>query len=168
MKSITAAIVAIVLIITAAGCSAEPDANLYTARDGDWSIKLPKEFIKEKEESDEALKSNTVSFKTENESFLAINEITDESLEINEEIMKEELENDHYLKVERYDTIEIKSVGKAYGAMVSDEATGMAMMYYRLKYKDKAVSFIFYRKGAFSPEQEAKAITVLSTFKGLK
>jgi len=168
MKRVTAVILALFLLISAAGCTAEQDTNLYKSKDGDWSINIPKEFIKDKEESDEALKSNTVSFKTENESFLAINEITDEKLEISEEKMKEELETDHYLKVQRYDTIEIKNIGKAYGAMVTDDATGMAMMYYRLKYKDKAVSFILYRKGAFLPEQEAKAIAMISTFKGLK
>ncbi|KUO70614.1 MAG: hypothetical protein APF77_17595 [Clostridia bacterium BRH_c25] len=168
MRRITAAIMAFILIFLAAGCAGKSDTYLYTSKDEDWSVNMPKEFIKDKEESDEQLKSNTISFKTENESFLAINEITDEKIEISEEILKEEMEEDHYLKVERYDTIEIKNIGKAYGAVVSDEATGMAMLYYRLKYKDKAVSFIFYRKASFSTEQEAKAIATISTFKGLK
>jgi hypothetical protein len=114
------------------------------------------------------LKSYTVSFKTESESFLAINELVDENIVINEEKLKEELAEDNYIHVEKYDTIDIKNIGKAYGVFVTDEAIGMAMMYYRLKYKDKAISFIFYRKGGFSPEHESKAKAMMSTFKGLK
>ncbi|MHB1392698.1 MAG: hypothetical protein ACYCYE_06400 [Clostridia bacterium] len=168
MKRFIAALTALVLIFALAGCAAESNTYLYESKDGDWSIKIPKEFVKDKEESDEQLKSYTVSFKTESESYLAINEIVDEKLEISEEKLKEELAEDHYLKVLKYETLDIKGVGKAYGAMVTDEATGMAMMYYRMKHKDKAVSFVFYRKVGFSPEQEAKAKEMIKTFKGLK
>jgi len=168
MKRFTAALAALVLVLALAGCAAESNTNLYQSKDGDWSIMMPKEFVKDKEEADEQLKSYTVSFKTESESFLAINEIVDEKLEISEEMLKEELAEDHYLKILKYETIDIKGAGKAYGAMVTDEATGMAMMYYRLKYKDKAVSFIFYRQAGFSAEQEAKGKAMIGTFKGLK
>ncbi len=168
MKRIIAAILAVMLVFMMAGCAAESDTYLYTSKDGDWSIKMPKEFIKDKEDANDELKSYTISFKTESESFLAINEILDEKLEISEEKLKEELAEDHYLKILKYETLDLKGAGKAYGAMVTDEATGMAMMYYRLKHKDKAVSFIFYRKVGFSPEQEAKGKEMIRTFKGLK
>lgn len=168
MKRVTAIFMAIIMIFLVTGCSGSTDTYLYKSKDGDWSIRMPKEFTKDKEETDEQLKSSTVSFKTDGESFLAINELVDEKFEITEEKLKEELSEDHYLKVQRFDTVAVKGVGNAYGATITDEATGMAMMYYRLKYKDKAISFIFYRKAAFSPEQEAKAIATISTFKGLK
>lgn len=168
MKRITAVLMAFILIFIVTGCVKKSDTYLFANKDKSWSINMPNEFVKDKEEADEQQKSNTTYFKTENESFLVISEIKDEKLEINEEILKAELEEDNYLKVERYNTVEIKEIGKAYGAIVTDEATGMSMMYYRLKYKDNAVSFILYRKGAFTVEQEAKVIAMISTFKGLK
>jgi predicted small lipoprotein YifL len=168
MKRVIAAILALMLIFSVTGCVKKSDTYVYKDKDNSWSIKVPNEFIKDREETDEQQKTNSVYFKTEKETYLVINEIKDEKLEINEEKLKEELEVDDYIKVSRYDTVEIKNVGKAYGAVLTDEATNMSMLYYRLKYKDSAVSFILYRKGAFAPEQEAKAIAMISTFKGLK
>jgi len=166
MRRFTAAFMALVLIFALAGCTAQATTYLYEGKDGDWSIKLPKEFVKDKEEANEQLKSYTVNFKTESESFMAINELIDEKLEITEEKLKEELAEDHYLHVEKYESVDIEGIGKAYGALVTDEATGMSMLYYRLKHKNKAVSFIIYRKGKFSAEQENKAKEMLKTFKG--
>lgn len=168
MRRITAAFLALILVFMVSGCVKKSDTYLYTNKDKSWSMNIPNEFVKDKEEADEQQKTSTTYFKTENESYFVISEIIDEKLEINEETLKAELEEDHYLKVSRFDTVEIKDIGKAYGAVVSDEATGMTMLYYRLKYKDNAVSFILYRKGAFTPEQEAKGIAMISTFKGLK
>lgn len=168
MKRIAAAVMAVVLILLMAGCTGNSDTYLYKSKAGDWSIEIPKEFVKDKEESDEQLNSHTVSFKTESEPILVINEVIDEKFEISEEKLKEEFALDNYLHVERYETIDIQDVGKAYGALVSDEATGMTMMYYRLKHKDKIISIIFYRKNGFSLEQEAKAKAMIGTFKGLK
>lgn len=168
MKRITAALLVFILMLSAAGCAKKSDTYLYKNKDANWSINIPNEFVKEKEESDEQQKSSTVYFKTESETSLVISEIKDEKLEINEDILKAELEEDHYLRPERFNTVEIKDVGKAYGVLITDEVTGMAMIYYRLKYMDNAVSFILYRKGAFTPEHEAKAMAMISTFKGLK
>ncbi|MGE5679100.1 MAG: hypothetical protein ACM3ZR_13680 [Pseudomonadota bacterium] len=168
MKRVIAAIMVCVLIFSVTGCVKKSDTYVYKDKDNSWSIKVPNEFIKDREETDEQQKTNSVYFKTEKETYLVINEIKDEKLVINEETLKEELGVDDYIKVSRYDTVEIKDVGKAYGAVLTDEATNMSMLYYRLKYKDSAISFILYRKGAFAPEQEAKAIAMISTFKGLK
>lgn len=129
---------------------------------------MPNEFLKDKEESDEQQKAVTTYFKTENGTSLVISELKDEKLEVNEELLKEEMAQDHYLKVERYNTVDIKDIGKAYGALINDEVTGMSMIYYRMKHKDNVISFILYRKGAFTVEQEAKAIAMLGTFKGQK
>jgi|GEM_PF-853778 len=168
MKRITAVLLALIFVLSATGCVNKANTYEFKNKDNNWSIDVPKEFVKDKEEADEQQKAFTTYFKTENETTLVISEIKDEKLVIDEAALKEELEQDHYIKVERYNTIEIKNAGKAYGAIVTDEATGMTMMYYRLKYEDDAVSFIMYRKGAFTPEQEAKAIAMLSTFKGMK
>lgn len=168
MKKVIAAILAVMLIISVTGCAKKSDTYVYKNKDNSWSIKMPNEFVKDREEADEQQKTSSVYFKTEKETYLVISETKDEKLEINEEKLKEELEGDDYIKVSRYDTIEIKNVGKAYGAVLTDEATSMSMLYYRLKYKDSAISFILYRKGAFAAEQEAKAIAMISTFKGLK
>lgn len=168
MRRIAAAVMAAVLVFLAAGCAGNSDRSLYKSKDGDWSIRMPKEFTQEKEEVDEQLKSYTVTFRTENEPVFIINEIVDEKIEINEEKLKEEFSLDNYLHVERYETVDIENVGKAYGALVSDEATETSMLYYRMKYKDKAISFIFYWKDNFSLEQEAEAKAIMSTFKGLK
>lgn len=168
MKRITAVLLALVLILSASGCVNKANTYVFKSKDNSWSIDMPKEFVKDKEEADEQQKALTTYFKTENETTLVISEIKDEKLVIDEAALKEELEQDHYIKVERFNTVEIKNFGKAYGAIVADEATGMMMMYYRLKNGDNAVSFIMYRKGAFTPEQEAKAIAMLSTFKSLK
>lgn len=168
MKRIASVVVALILVFLAAGCAGETDTYLYTGRDGDWSIGIPKEFSQDKEEYDEQMKSHTVTFKTESEFVLVINEIIDEKLEINEDTLKEELSMDNLFHVERFDTIDIQGVGKAYGALVSDEVTKMTMMYHRLKYKDKAISFIFHGKNGFSVEQEAEAKAIISTFKDKK
>jgi hypothetical protein len=168
MKRITAAFMALILIFLVSGCVKKADTYLFTNKDKSWSIRMPNEFIKDKEESDEQQKSETTHFKTEKETSLVINEITDEKLVINEDILKAEFEEDHYLKAERFNTVEIKDVGTVYGAVVTDEVTGMSMLYYRMKYKDEAISFILYRKGAFTLDQEAKAIAMIGTFKGLK
>ena len=168
MRRIVTSLMILILIFLVTGCAGETDTYLHKSKDGDWSIKMPKEFTQDKEESDEQMKSYTVTFKTESEPVLVVNEVIDEKLEINEDILKEEFSLDNYIHVERYDTIDIKGIGKAYGALVLDEATGMTMMYHRLKYKDKVISFIFYWKDGFSLEQEAKAKAIISTFKSLK
>lgn len=168
MRRITAVLLALVFVISATGCVNNANTYVFKNKDNSWSIDMPKEFVKDKEEADEQQKTLTTYFKTENDTTLVISEITDEKLVIDEEALKAELELDHYLVAERFDTIEIKDIGKAYGAIVRDEATGVTMMYYRLKHGDNAVSFIIYRKGAFTPEQEAKAIAMLCTFKALK
>lgn len=166
MKRIAAAVMTLILLFLTAGCAA--NTYLYKSRDEDWSIKIPKEFVKDNEQYDEDLKYSTVSFKTEKESFLTINDMVDEKIEISEESLKEELSIDHNFVIEKYDTIDIKDVGKAYGAVVHDEVTAMDMIYYRLKYKDKAVSIILYRSGEFAEEQILKAKKMIGTFKGLK
>ena len=168
MKRVIAAIMACMLVFSVTGCAKKSDTYVYKDKDNSWSIKVPNEFLKDREEADEQQKTSSVYFKTDKETYLVINEIKDEKQEINEETLRGELEGDDYIKVSRYDSVEIKDIGKAYGAVLTDEATNMSMLYYRLKYKDSAISFIFYRKGAFAAEQEAKAIAMISTFKGLK
>ena len=168
MRRVPAIITASILILLAAGCIKEADTYQYKGRDRDWSIDMQKEFAQSKEEYDEELKSHTVTFKTESDLFFVINEIVDEKLEINQDRIKEELSLDDYIKAERYDNIDIPDVGTAYGALVSDEATGTAMMYHRLRYKDKVISFIFHYKNDLSDEHEAKAKAIIGSFKGLK
>ena len=168
MRRVLAIVAASILILLAAGCIKEADTYLCKGRDGDWSIDMQKDFTKSKEEYDEELKSYTITFKTENDLFFVINEIIDEKLEINQERIKEELSLDDYMKVERYDNIDIPDVGTAYGALVFDEATGTAMMYHRLRYKDKVISFIFHHNNDFSDEHEAKAKAIIGSFKVLK
>ena len=166
MKRVTAALLVFILMFTAAGCVKKSNTYLFQNKDKSWSIDMPNEFVKDREELDEQQKAVTTHFKTENETFLVISELRDEKLEVNEELLKAEMESDNYLKVERYNTVDIKDIGKAYGALVTDEVTGMSMIYYRMKHKDNVISFIIYRKGAFTVEQEAKAIAMLGTFKG--
>lgn len=166
MRRFIAAFTALVLIFALVGCAA--DTYSYKSKDGDWSIMIPKEFTKDKEETNEQLKSYTVTYKTENDSVLVINEMIDEKLEINEEKLKEEIAEGNYLHAESYSTIDIEGFGKAYGVMVSDEAIGTSMMYYRLKLKDKAISFIIHRQGSFSAEQTKKGEEMIKTFKVIK
>lgn len=168
MKRITAILMALIIILLMAGCAGDTDTYLYISKDNDWSIKMPKEFIKDKEQSDELMKFYEITFKTESEPTFIISEVIDEKLEINEATLKEEFELDNYIHVNRYDNIDIQGIGTAYGALVSDEATRTTMMYHRLKHKDKVISFIFYWKDNFSIEEEAKAKAIISTFKGLK
>ncbi|HRS20304.1 MAG TPA: hypothetical protein P5510_00980 [Clostridia bacterium] len=168
MRRVLVIIMASILILLAAGCIKEADTYLFKGRDGDWSIDMQKEFTKSKEESDEQLKSYTVTFKTESDLYFIINEMTDEKLEINQDRIKEELSLDEYLQVERYDSIDIPDVGTAYGALVFDKATNTAMMYHRLKYKDKVISFISHYKNDFTDEQEAKVKSIISSLKILK
>ncbi len=166
MRKITAMFMAIVLIFLMAGCSS--NTYLHKGKDEDWSIMIPKEFVKDKEEANEELKSHTATFLTENETYFVINEAVDEKLEINEDTLKEEIAEDHYLHVKKFETLDIEGFGKAYGALIEDEAIGMDMIYYRLKHKDKAISFILYRKTNFTDEQVEKARVMIKTFKGLK
>ncbi len=168
MRRVLAIVAASILILLAAGCIKEADTYLCKGRDGDWSIDMQKDFTKSKEEYDEELKSYTITFKTENDLFFVINEIIDEKLEINQDRIKEELSLDDYMKAERYDNIDIPDIGTAYGALVFDEATGTDMMYHRLRYKDKVISFISHYKNDFTDEQEAKVKSIISSFKGLK
>jgi len=168
MKRITALLLAIALILSLSGCIQKKNTFTFKNRDSSWSMEIPKEFVKDKEVNDDQQKALNTYFKTENGITLIINETKDEELEINEELIIEEIGIDPYIKVDRYDTIEIKDVGKAYGAVVKDNATGVAMLYYRLKHGDNAISFILHRKGSFTPEQEAKATAMISTFKGIK
>jgi len=51
---------------------------------------------------------------------------------------------------------------------VFDKATNTAMMYHRLKYKDKVISFISHYKNDFTDEQEAKVKSIISSLKILK
>jgi hypothetical protein len=45
MKRIIAALMALVLILMMAGCVVKTDTYLYKSNDGDWSIKMPSEFV---------------------------------------------------------------------------------------------------------------------------
>ncbi len=166
MKKVTAALLVFILIFSAAGCVKKSNTYLFQNKDKSWSIDMPNEFVKDREESDEQQKTVNTYFETESGTTLVISELKDEKLEVNEDLLKAEMAEDNYLKVERYNTVDIKGIGKAYGALVNDEVTGMAMIYYRMKHKDNVVSFILYRKGAFTVEQEAKAVAMLGTFKG--
>jgi len=168
MKRIFLMLITMAMILLMAGCTGDTNTYLYESKDNDWSIRIPKEFTKEKEESDEQIKSYTITFKSENEPTLIINEIVDEKIVINEDVLKEELSLDSYLHAERFDTIDIQGIGKAYGALVSDEAINYTMLYHRLKHKDKVISFIFYWKDGFSIEEEAKAKAIISTLKSMK
>ncbi|HRU41140.1 MAG TPA: hypothetical protein P5021_04110, partial [Candidatus Diapherotrites archaeon] len=76
MRRVLVIIMASILILLAAGCIKEADTYLFKGRDGDWSIDMQKEFTKSKEESDEQLKSYTVTFKTESDLYFIINEMT--------------------------------------------------------------------------------------------
>lgn len=167
MKRIAAAFMAIVLLFMISACSSASGTYLYKSKDGDWSINMPKEFIKDKEESNEGEKSYTVTFKTENETYLAINEKIDADLQLSEETIKEEMELDHYLEVSRYETIDLKGGNKAYGVVLNDKATGMSIIYYRIKNNEKVISYMLYRKGGFTVQQEAKAQKMISSFKAL-
>lgn len=167
MKRIAAAVMAVALVFLMAGCVGNSDMAQFKSKDGDWSVSIPKGYTQEKEVYDEQLKSHTVTFRTEKEPVFLINEIVDEKLEINEEKLKEEFSLDNYLHAQRFETIDIENIGKAYGALVDDEATNTSMLYYRIKYKDKAISFISYCKDAISPKHEAEVKAIISTLKGL-
>lgn len=168
MRKAAAAAAVVVMLFLLAGCGDNSDTYLYKSKDKDWSVRIPKEFKLGKEEVDEELKSYNISFDGENGTTLVINEVVDEKFELNEETLKEELEQDHYLHVEQYENLDIKGAGKVYGALVSDEATGMGMMYYRIKHKDKVISFIAYKKLGFPMAEEAMIKSMVTTFKGLK
>ncbi len=168
MKKTVAMILAIVLILSISGCIIKKDTYMFQNSDKSWHIEIPNEFVKDSEEADEQQKMFTVRFKTENGTTFVISEMEDEKIEISEELLRKELEEDQYIKVSGYDVIEVKDIGKAYGASVKDNATGTAMLYYRLRYGDKVVSFILYHWGSLTAEQEAKAKEIISTFRGTK
>lgn len=168
MRRVAAAVMAVVMLFLLAGCGEGSNTYLYESKDKDWSVRIPKEFELEKEEADEQLKSYNVTFKSENDWTLVINEMVDAEFVLNEDALKQELSEDHYLKVEQYENMDIEGVGKAYGALVTDNATGMGMMYYRVKHKDKVVSFIAYKKLGFPAAEEARIKSMVTTFKGLQ
>lgn len=168
MKKIVVVVMTVILVFMLSGCTDQSDTYLYKSKDKDWSIRIPKEFKQVKEETDEQYNIHSVTFNSQSTAVLVINEYTDEELEINEDTLKEELEQDDYFKVERYENIDLGDTGKFYGALVTDEATNMAMMYYRIKYNDKAISFIAYRKLGFPQAEEESIRAMLSTFKGIK
>lgn len=167
MRKIISVFMVIVLLFLMAGCIKESDEYLYESKDKDWSIMLPKEYIIDKEDSIEEYKSFTTYFKTKEGPSLAINEIIDENIEVNEEELKKEIALDNYYQVDTYETLSIQDFGVAYGAMLFDTVSASTIMYYRLKHEDKVVSFIFTWENECSIEQEAEAKTVISTFKSM-
>jgi len=168
MRRIAAVFIASAMLLILAGCADKSDTYVYKSKDKDWSVSIPKEFKQSGEELNEEYNTYNVSFESENGTTLVISETVNKELELSEDTIREELEEDHYLKVEQYETLDIEGTGKVYGAMVSDQATGMGMMYYRVKHGDKVVSFIAYKKLGFPAAEEARIKGMVTTFKGLQ
>lgn len=165
MKRIAALILAMVLLISAAGCSGSAKTFEYTSAEGDWSIRIPTEFTKDKESKDEETQAFITEFKNESGTYMTINELIDKDTEIGPDTIKKEIGDDNYIHIEKEDVIEHNKLGKIYGAHVHDDATQMTMLYYRLRHKDKIVSVIVYKKAEFSEEEEKQVREMIKSVK---
>lgn len=165
MKRIAALIMVMVLLISAAGCAGNAKTFDYNSTEGDWRVRIPKEFVKDKESKDEQAQSVTIEFKNESGTYLTINELIDKEMEVGPDTIKNEIGNDSYMHIEKEDTVEHEKLGKIYGAHVHDDTTQMTMLYYRLRHKDKIVSFIVYKKAEFTEEEEKQVREMIKSVK---
>ncbi|MBB6217671.1 hypothetical protein HNQ80_003794 [Anaerosolibacter carboniphilus] len=168
MRKMGVVAVLMMLFVLLSGCGESGEYFTYKGLDEDWSIQLPKTFEKANEEKNEQLKMSLTIFKDNQGRILNIGEILDSSIEVNEETLKEEVALDSYLHLERTETIDLKSVGTLYGALIEDHSTGQFMLYYKLKLEDKVLTFILQQKEEFTLEEEAKVKSMMTTLKKLK
>lgn len=156
------------ILFLLAGCSPGQDTLIYKGADGDWSIALPKTFQKEKEDKNDLLHMDLVIFKDDAGRILNIGEIRDPHMEVSEEALKAEIALDSYLHLERTETIDVKGIGKIYGALIEDHSTARTMLYYKVRLGEKVLTFILYQKDEFTLEEEAQVKGMITTLKKLK
>ena len=156
----------ILIVMLMAGCSKQEDSITFKGQEGDWKINIPKSFQKVNEERIEEQNLLITNFKEENGRSLSIGEMLDTDMEVSEAALLEELEEDHYLHIQRTETIDIKE-GKIYGALIEDEATTQNLLYYKFKKDDKIITFVIYQSRNFTLEEEAQIKAMLSTLKVL-
>ncbi len=156
MKRAVAILMAILVLISAAGCAGTANTYAYKSADGDWQVRIPKEFVKDKESKDDQLKSTTVEFRNDSETTLVLHELEDKDTVVGPDTIKKEIGDDHYIHIEKEDVIEHKTLGKIYGAHVHDDATQMVMIYYRFRHKDKIISVLGYKNSEYTEQEESQ------------
>ncbi|MFZ5969448.1 MAG: hypothetical protein ACOYVK_19995 [Bacillota bacterium] len=166
MKRFSLLCMVLILIFVFSGCQKD-NYFTYKSDDNDWSMKIPKTFQKESEETIAEIKLKMIVFKDNKGKTFSINEIIDPDMEISEESLKIEMEADTYLKPERTEIMDVEGFGKIYGVLFEDHATESNVWYYRVRLDDKVTSFAIYQKSKFTFEEETEIKSFLSTLKKL-
>ncbi|WP_432406471.1 hypothetical protein [Wukongibacter sp. M2B1] len=166
MKRSLWVVLALVILVTFAGCANNNTVFNYESIDKEWSIEISKEYKEDKEESKDGF--YYASYRNENGGLLSIHEITDKDTVINEEILQADLGEDEYLHTIRKETLDVEGIGKVYGILIKDLSTSGYMFYYKLRINDKVVNILVYKKTQFTLEEEAKVKNMIGSIKKLK
>lgn len=164
VKKIFLCIIILIFIILFFGCSRnEEEYFIFEGMDKEWSIKLPSSFEKYEEEKEEDF--YFVTYKNKKGDRLSINEVVDKDTVIREEIFEKELGGDSYFHIERVQTVDVEGLGKIYYALIEDHASQGHMIYFKMRIKDKVVSFVASKNKPFNVHEEASIVSIISNIK---
>lgn len=129
----------------------------------DFTISIPARFVlAETEVLDDVLKGQIYRFKNGTET-LEISDIEFPGVEVNEELIKEEMEMGSGLELTRLDKVEVPGAGTFYGALVHDTSLGFYNFYHRINKGDRIISLLQSRAVPYSVEEEAENKAMLGT-----
>jgi len=166
LKKLLTGILILAMLISLAGCNKKDVDVYYESLDKEWSMEIPKEYKKDKEETKDGFYH--ISYKNENSGLFSITEILDEDTTVDEENLEADLGEDSYLHIVRKETLDVAGIGKIYGLLIEDHSTGGHMLYYKLRINDKIVNILTYKKQPFTLEEEAKIKSMIGNIKILK
>lgn len=155
----------VTIAVSMSGCG-KKEVFSYESMDKEWSIEIPNEYKKDKEETKDGF--YFISYKNEEGGIFSINEIVDKDTVVNEENIEKDLGEDPYLHIERKETLDVEGIGKVYGILIKDHSTNGYMFYYKFRINDKIINLVIYEKGGFSVEEEAKIKNMVGNIKILK
>lgn len=147
------------------GCD-KKEVFSYESMDKDWSIEIPNEYKKDKEETKDGF--YFISYKNEDGGIFSINEVDDKETVVNEESIEKDLGEDSYLHIERKETLDVEGTGKIYGILVRDNSTNGYMFYYKFRVNEKIINLLIYKKDGFTIEEEGKIKSMIGNIKILK
>ncbi len=149
-----------------AGCTSEDNMIAHTGIDEEWSIALPENYVKDKEEQIEDYHMTTY-IKDGNEKF-TIGEFINKEAIVDENFFENEIGEDSYMHAEKKEVVDIKGFGKVHGVIGDDHSTDNYFMYYKTKINDKVLSFLVYRAEPFTSEEENEMKSILSNLEKIQ
>ncbi len=164
MKKFSAVILVILILIS--GCAKNDSTFSYESIDKEWSIEIPNQYKKDKEEVEDDFYH--ISYRDEEGGIFSITEVVDRDKVLNEESIEAELKGDSYFHMERKEVLDIEGIGKVYGGLIEDHATRGYMLYYKLRINDRIISLLTHKKQPFTLGEEGRVKSMIGNIKILK